>query len=168
MLRTSPFYANYGLEPKAYGEPREYETLAEHARIGVEHLKTLHENLAMDIKFFSERAAVYANQKRIGGPQLQVGDKVYLLRRNIKTKRPSSKLDHKKLGAFTISEIKGPVNYKLDLPKSMKIHPVFHVSLLEPAPASAKTVIPNLSKENEGLEYIVEKIVNIKDTNDSC
>ena len=74
----------------------------EYACVEVEQIKGLQETLALDIKFFAERAAVYANEKRIGSPKLKEGDKVYLLQRNVKTKRPSSKLDHKKLGAFPI------------------------------------------------------------------
>ena len=50
------------------------------------------------------------------------------------------KLDHKKLGLFEINEVKGPVNYKLKLPRTMKIHPVFYVLLLEKALANALPV----------------------------
>ena len=46
-------------------------------------------------------------------PLLKKGDKVYLLRKNIKTKRLSNKLDFKKLKPFEIiKEIKG-INFKL-------------------------------------------------------
>jgi hypothetical protein len=68
------------------------------------------------------------------GPTLKEGDKVYLLQKNIATKRLSDKLDHKKLGLFEIAKIKSLVNYRLKLPKTIKIHPVFYVSLLELAP----------------------------------
>ena len=147
-LKTSPFYANYGFEPKPYGQPWEISAMAEYACVEVEQIKGLQETLALDIKFFAERAAVYANEKCIGSPKLKEGDKVYLLWRNVKTKRPSSKLDHKKLGAFLIKRQLGPVNFELKLPSSMKIHPVFHISLLEPAPPNAKTIILDLSEEN--------------------
>ena len=71
------------------------------------------------------------------GPTLKKGDKVYLLRKNVATKRPSDKLDHKKLGPFEIIEVKGPVNYRLKLLKTIRIYPVFYVSLLKPAPLGA-------------------------------
>ena len=74
-----------------------------------------------------------ANKRRVAGPTLKEGDKAYLWRRNIKTKRQSSKLDFLKLGLFKVKSIKGPVNYELELPKSMRIHPVFYISLLERA-----------------------------------
>ncbi len=55
------------------------------------------------------------------------------MRRNIKTKRLSDKLDYKKLGPFKIAEVKGPINYKLELLGTIKIYPVFYASLLKPA-----------------------------------
>ena len=60
------------------------------------------------------------------------GQKVWLLRRNISTTRPSSKLDVRRLGPFAIIGPVGSIAYKLNPPPSIHIHPVFHVSLLEP------------------------------------
>ena len=57
---------------------------------------------------------------------------VYLLRRNIKTKRSSDKLDYIKLGPFRIKDKKGSVIYKLELPKGMRVYLTFYISLLEP------------------------------------
>ena len=69
---------------------------------------------------------------RLPTPAFKVGDKVWLLRRYIKTTRPSDKLDFKRLGPFPIQSQVNPVAFKLKLPPSFRIHPVFHVSLLEP------------------------------------
>jgi hypothetical protein len=83
--------------------------------------------------FVAERNAYYYNEKRSQGPTLKEGDRVYLLCCNIDTKRPSSKLDYKKLGPFKIKEVRNLLNYKLSLPKTINIYPVFYISLLEKA-----------------------------------
>jgi hypothetical protein len=44
----------------------------------------------------------YANRKRLKGPTLKGGDKVYLLRRNIRLTKLTKKLDIVKLGPFKI------------------------------------------------------------------
>jgi hypothetical protein len=103
--------------------------------------------------------AKYYNPKRMKGPSFERGDKVYLVRRNIKTKRPSDKLDHKKLGPFTITKVISNSNYELRLPSTMKIHPVFHISLLEPAPANSELKETIIVDAQEG-EYDVEKILS--------
>jgi hypothetical protein len=163
-LKTTPFYANYGIEPRPYGEPKDFGSISEYARIDVEQIKNLHDSLVMDIKFFAERMAFYANKKRLGSPRLKKGDKVYLLRRNIQTTRPSDKLDHKKLGPFVIEQSLKPVNYKLRLPDHMRIHPVFHISLLEPAPANARMIVPELLTKEDNQEYEVERVIDHNDT----
>jgi predicted DNA-binding protein YlxM (UPF0122 family) len=73
----------------------------------------LHKQLATDIEFNNSKTAVYTNKKRSQGPLLKKGDKVYLLRKHIKTRRLSTKLDFKKLRLFEILEKVGPINYKL-------------------------------------------------------
>jgi hypothetical protein len=57
------------------------------------------------------RTARYYNKNHQEGPDLKKGKKVFLLQKNIKTKRLSQKLDHPKLGPFLIEEKLGPVNY---------------------------------------------------------
>ena len=56
---------------------------------------------------------------------------MWLLRRHVSTTRPSSKLDVRRLGSFSIIEQIGASAFRLQLPSSMQIHPVFQVSLLE-------------------------------------
>jgi hypothetical protein len=60
---------------------------------------------------------------------------VYLLIKNLKTKRPSQKLDYKKVGLFRIKRVKGLVDFKLDLPKGTRIYSIFYISLLKPVDA---------------------------------
>jgi hypothetical protein len=77
----------------------------------------------------------YANKKRRPGT-FNVGDLVLLSSTNIcpnqSTQRPSKKLLPKYLGPFKVEQKVSSVTYKLNLPPSMRIHPVFHISLLKP------------------------------------
>jgi hypothetical protein len=143
-IGMSPFYANYGYNPEAYREPRPNDRQSQQATLRTENLKTLHQWLAKEIEFLNLRAAKYFDERRLKGPTLKEGDKVFLLRKHFTTKgRPSKKLDHVKIGPLEVIEVLGkgtrdPVNYRLKLPKNMRMHPVFHISLLEPAPPNAK------------------------------
>jgi len=89
------------------------------------------------------------------------GDKVYLLRCNIKMKRLSDKLDHKKLGPFRIERVLGLVNYKLTLSKTMNIYPVFYISFLELAlPGAPAVPITEIDPVNLNAEYEVKIILD--------
>jgi hypothetical protein len=94
---------------------------------------------------------------------LKEGNKIYLIRRNIQIKQPSIKLDHKKLGLFKIKKVIGPVNYELVLPKTINIHPVFHISLLEPVPLGVLLApVTEIELVNLNTEYKVEEILDYK------
>ena len=95
----------------------------------VKRLKDIKDNIQkMQLKFEK-----YVNKKRKEGPQLKEEDKVYLLTKNLMTKRFNKKLDHTKIESFFIKAVKGSVNYELSLPKDTRIHSVFHINVLEPA-----------------------------------
>ena len=152
----TPFFANYGKQPNLFLTPRETPK-AEKALEDASDLKRMHEEMSRNITFQQLKTEPYANKKRKKEPQLKEGDKVYLLTKNLSTTRPSRKLDHVKVGPFFVRKKKSDVNFELDLPKEMRIHPVFHVSLLEPADPQTpvQTRGPKLSPENE---YEVEAI----------
>ena len=62
----------------------------------------------------------------------QIGDKVWLDGKNLRTFHPNTKLHPKQFGPFKVKEVLGPTTYCLDLPVAWKIHNAFHGSLLEP------------------------------------
>jgi hypothetical protein len=80
-------------------------------------MKELHKILKEELDFILKRATEYVNRKRSEGPDLKEGGMVYLLRKNIKTKRPSDKLDHTKPGPFKITQKLGPVTFELEMPE---------------------------------------------------
>ena len=59
------------------------------------------------------------------------GDKVWLDSRNLKTTY-HKKMKPKREGPFSITEVLGPVTYRLRLPATWRIHNVFHAALLRP------------------------------------
>ncbi|KAL3699316.1 hypothetical protein R1sor_017338 [Riccia sorocarpa] len=61
--------------------------------------------------------------------EFEVGEKVWLSTTNLKL-IGCRKLNPRFVGPFTIKRRIGTVAYELDLPSTMRIHPVFHVSLL--------------------------------------
>jgi hypothetical protein len=126
-------------------------------------LKVFYKELAADLIFFTKRIISYYNEYYNIKPTLKKGDKVYLIQRNIQTKQPSTKLDHKKLGLFKIKRIIGPVNYKLVLPKTMNIHPVFHISFLELVLLGVLLApVTEIEPVNPNTEYKVEEVLDYK------
>ncbi len=128
----SPFYANYGFHPSF--EPRLAEPVSVPGAADLAtRLRRIHDELRAELKHAQERQAHYYNQRVANAPTFEPGQLVWLLRRNIKTTRPSDKLDHRRLGPFPIESRLSPLVYKLALPSYLsRLYPVFHVSLLEP------------------------------------
>ena len=127
---TSPFFANFGKDPNLFMKPYDSPEL-DAAMIAAKQLKDIHNACGDQIKSAQKKTAARLQDKRKTAPQLEVGDKVYLLTKNLKTRRPTKKLDQVKVGPFLVEERKGPQNYRLRLPNDARIHPVFHISLLE-------------------------------------
>jgi len=127
-IKNTPFFANYRINP-------EYEMIG-HLIQGKQtergEMTQFHESLRNEMVAAQLRQKEYYDLHRKLDPNLQSGDMVWLLPRNIKTTRPSKKLDYKKIGPFEILAKIGTSAYKLALPPSMAIHNTFHISLLEP------------------------------------
>ena len=166
-IKCSPFYANYGYHPKFTFDIRQAHLSAPAAKTFAESLQFLHELLTENIKSAQDHQAKYydAKHKRV---EFSVGDKVWLLSPNIRTERPSKKLDWKRLGPFTITTRIGTQAYRLELPSSMRIHPVFHVSLLEPykpstipgrSPLPPPPVVIDAEEEFEVEEVLDSKFI---------
>src|SRR5450631_1748752 len=136
------------------------KTKAYFAEVDFKLFKWLYKQLSLDIRFYAERAVYYYNRLYLEGPRFKEGDRVYLLRKNIKTDRPIDKLDYKKIRPFKVIDIIGPVNYRLELLMYMRINLVFYISLLEPVLDNVLTIALELiDKGNKSIEYKVERII---------
>lgn len=130
--KTSPFFANFGFHPAFDPQLSEHSPVPAAADIAA-RLSRLHDELRTQLKSAQDRQSHYYNQHVADSPKYEPGQLVWLLRRHIKTTRPSNKLDHRRLGPFPINHAISDSAYKLRLPSYLShLHPVFHVSLLEP------------------------------------
>jgi transposase InsO family protein len=159
----SPFYMCYGFYPQfAVGDKSTNQIPAadEHA----EFIKKGLEEAKASLRVAQETHKRYYDRKRRVALTFKGGDKVWLDASNIQTDRPSKKLAHKRLGPYEILDKIRKTSYKLKLPKTMKVHPVFHVSLLYGHPTDEfgrrPTPPPPVVTPEGEEEYEVEKILN--------
>jgi len=88
-MKNTPFFANYGINP-------EYVMighLSQRMQTKPEEMTQLHESLRNEMVAAELRQMKYYDLRRKPDPNLQSGDMVWLLPRNIKTTSPSKKFD---------------------------------------------------------------------------
>jgi len=164
----SSFFANYEFKSKTLKKSREFAQLAQKATLQIEQLQLLQKELQKNIQFLSKRMILYANKKRDRKSTLKKKNKVYLLRRNIKMKRSSNKLNHTKLESYKILKIKESINYKLDLSTFMRIHSIFYICFLKLADLNTliQTESSKIDSESQNVKYEVENILNQQNIKD--
>lgn len=128
------------------------------------NLQELHNFHCTEIKYAQASQDEQVDRQRLSAPLYKVGDEVWLSRRHIRTICPSQKLVHMRLDRFKILACVNSHAYKLDLPFSMKIHTIFHLSLLESThndsiPGHVPPVPPPIIVGGEG-ELDVEEILD--------
>jgi len=130
---VSPFYANYGFHPRTLDPPNEDDEPVKPASTIYAHwIMMIHDDAQKGLLAAQERMRRYTDPSRKPPPAYQVGDLVMLSGCNIKTRRPSRKMDQKNHGPFQVEKIVSPLAVRLTLPRKWKIHNISHVSLLEP------------------------------------
>ncbi len=113
----------------------------------IKTLKRMYEN----IKNMQKKFVIYQNKKKKMTFQLKKRNKVYLLTKNLTTKKKSRKLNHVKIKSFFIKDQKKRINYELNLLKNVKIHSIFHASFLKSVDSKTfiqKTFHDHVQKKN--------------------
>ncbi|KAJ8454593.1 hypothetical protein ONZ51_g12939 [Trametes cubensis] len=161
---ASPFYLMMGYEPTLI--PIAYPKT--NAPTVQERLANLQK--ARDEALAAHELARHVMRDRFKGKfaQFKKGQKVWLEGKNLQLAYASRKLAPKREGPFVITEVLGPVTYRLELPKHWKVHPVFHACFLTPYKEN-DTHGPNYTRPPPDLingeeEYEVEAIVGHKTT----
>jgi transposase InsO family protein len=168
--QISPFELEFGYRPRLHFDWEERTTEFENPRERLNRQDAqafaarAHEAwkwAANHIRHSQSRAEKQANKRR-REPDFTVGDMVWVISPNWPTDRPSTKLDWKRRGPYRIKAMKGH-SYELDLPDSVKVHPVFHAEKLrkastDPLPGQEQEE-PPAEEVNGELEYEVEEII---------
>jgi hypothetical protein len=162
----TPFFIENGYDPElevvpeAPGEPITEDGAKKYAEFMTELQAVLRENLIQT----QERTKRYYDRRR-KEMTFEIGDQVYLRTKNIQTRRPCKKLDQRKIGPYPIIEVINRNAYKLQLPPEIRVHPVFHVELLEKyiPPQEGQeppAAVPVIVEGHE--EWEVDKIIGAK------
>ena len=104
--------------------------------------------------------------KHRNAPKYHEGDLVWLEGRNLRTNQPTAKLAARRHRPFPVEQVLSPVTYKLSLPSTWNVHPVFHIDLLTPyreTPFHGRNYErppPDLVANQE--EYEIEKVLDAR------
>lgn len=164
----TPFFANLGYHPRT---PTSTDTSVIHdVQLSIDEIKAIDKFIQDNIMVAQDQQKSQADKHRIEHNILP-GDMVLLSTQNIVAAsdrlRQSKKLLPKFIGPYKVIKIVSPVSFQLDLPEDLKIHPIFHVSLLkkyqDPSSFSSDREVPSRPApiEVEGeQEFEVEAILN--------
>ncbi|KIN98833.1 hypothetical protein M404DRAFT_30984 [Pisolithus tinctorius Marx 270] len=163
---VSPFFANKGYHPNlsVYSD---HDLTSLKAHNYVVELSALHDFLRTEMAAAQLCYQGLADARRILPPEFKVGDQAYVKARYFCSTCPSAKLAEKNLGPYAIIARPGTHSITLCLPDAMRaIHPVFHVSQLEPAtpnpfPDRHQPPPPPVEVDDD-LEYEILEILDSK------
>jgi len=150
-IGMTPFYANYGFNPccNINSPPILLKDNASSlTRNWAAHFDSMKKHLIRAKDDYKK----YGDVRKSSGPKLSVNDKVWL-KRFYFTNEPARKLANQYLGPFRILEVRDRLNYRLELPENMHLHPIFHISQLEPYTERNKDLLEenNNNKDSQNL-----------------
>src|SRR6266436_1472420 len=130
---VSPFFTNKGYHLELTSDPQAKTSLAE-AQAFMADLEHVQVELKENIAQAQERYWKNADKHRVEAPKLNIGDQAYVKAKFFRTRQPSKKLLEKNLGPYDIIGKLGTHSVTLHLLHQFhSVHPVFHMSQLEPA-----------------------------------
>lgn len=165
--RMSPFALLYGYDPEFTIVPSAGLSTVPAADERLDTLQRAQEDARAALEVAAERMKQYYDQGRADAPDIRPGDKVWLDARNIALPG-TRKLNPRRLGPYEVLRKIGPLNYELKLPASLRIHPVFHVSLLtkyvpDTIPGRIQTPPDPVAVDGD-IEYEVAEVLNSRRT----
>jgi len=163
--KTSPFKANYGQDPRMGFKVRKKEKY-EGAEKFVVKMKEIQEEAKAALGKVQEEMKKYVDKKRAEVNEYKVGDLVMLSTKDLKYQmmgRRTEKLMERFVGPYKIKKIISLNTVELELPSTVKIHPVVNISRIrryvEQVEGQRKEQPAPVVIEGE-KEWEVERILN--------
>ena len=128
--KMSSFKANYRQDPRMGFEMRKKEKY-EGAEKFVTKMKEIQEEAKAALEKAQEEMKKYADRKRGEANKYKVGDLIMLSTKDLKyqmTGRRTEKLTERFVGPYKVKEIVSANTVKLELPSTIRIHPVVNIS----------------------------------------
>lgn len=167
-IGMSPLYAATGqdAEIEVLGEvtPVDQSNPPEAGRIK-EHFGRIYIYLNEQLQKAQARYKATADVHRREEESYEINDKVLLSTKNIRTLRPTKKLDVTYIGPYRVKRRINPVTYELEMPDS-KLYPVYHTSLLkryiQSEDKNRTTIQPPSIRINDEEGYILKNIIDVR------
>jgi len=165
--KCTPFCAVQGVDPRM-SFAKEPTLERDQRRLDADQVQATMQQINEDLRVQMRRNQVLQeegeNWGRIPAPNIQVGSKVWLDTRNVRTTRPTRKFDWKWLGPFRVCRQVSLNAYELELPASIRIHrvqPVLLWDMVVEDPLAGQRVEPPPSVEVDGEEeYQVSSVAD--------
>ncbi|KAI3358633.1 hypothetical protein L3Q82_015049 [Scortum barcoo] len=157
----SPFHVVHGYQPPVFSACEQEVTVpSAHALVRRSH--KIWEAARDMLQKGQARMKAAADRGRRPAPAYQPGQKVWLSTKDLPLHVHSRKLAPRFVGPFPISKIINPVSVKLQLPRSLRVHPSFHVKpppppkLIDGGPVYAVKKLLAVRKRGRGHQFLVD------------
>uniref|UniRef100_A0A8C6PCB6 Gypsy retrotransposon integrase-like protein 1 n=1 Tax=Nothobranchius furzeri TaxID=105023 RepID=A0A8C6PCB6_NOTFU len=156
----SPFESSLGYQPSLFPQQSPVSSSVPHFLRGARRA-WVSTRAALDRT--ARRNKQLADRRRRPAPVYLPGQSVWLSSKDIPLKASTRKLSPRFIGPFKILNVPSSTTVRLDLPSSLRVHPVFHVSMVKPVVSSplcpSPPPPPPARLYKGGLVYTVRKIL---------
>ena len=163
--RLTPFQCVYGYQPPLF-PANEGEVTVPSAHAMVRRCRRIWAGARRALLRSASQMKKVVDRHRRPAPSYRPGQSVWLATKDLPLHVMSRKLAPRFVGPFQVSKVINPVSVRLRLPRSLKVHPTFHVGKVKPVresplvPASKPPPPPRMV--DGGPVYTVKKLLGVR------